>query len=224
MNCCVDEPAGSPPPALAGSASDDGAPLGGAPVGGFGPGVPGGVRVPKIRVSRRRYPRAAAPPCRAAAAGAGEPCRIARLARGGRARPRRGGAGAAASRIAHPHVDVGIDLLEPLAQLLDRVGVLLDLAGQLAHLSFDLLHADLGAGGAAAEVAVRAHRGRRTAIDLPLQHVEVALDAVEPFLHRGVLGPRRRRREQHDDRKRQQSATTRHHHMPNHQTKPRKPG
>ena len=87
-------------------------------------------------------------------------------------------------------LDIAVDLFDPLAQLVDLVDELLDPPGQLAHLLFEAVHPNFAAGGAAWVAAH--HRRRRAAIDLALQHVEVALEAVEPLQRQAVLAARRR--------------------------------
>src|SRR6266849_1768894 len=66
-------------------------------------------------------------------------------------------------------------------------------------------------------------RWRRTAIDLPLQHVEVALQAVEALLRRAILGPGRRRRDGQRDAERHTQKRTRQERSPEHSWTPRTP-
>ncbi len=90
--------------------------------------------------------------------------------------------------MAEPHIDVAVHLLEPLAQLTDVIGHVLDPPGQVAHLLLEPIHPDLKIDGDIAALT----RGRRlvaaVAVDLPLEHAEVAFDAVEALLRRRVLG------------------------------------
>ena len=78
-------------------------------------------------------------------------------------------------------------------ELLGLVDEFLDPPGQVTHLSFEPAHAEFGTDRRAALTACHRRR-RRAAIDLPLQHVEVALEAIEPLLRRAILAPARHRR------------------------------
>jgi hypothetical protein len=77
--------------------------------------------------------------------------------------------------LVEPRLDIAADLLDALPHLLDLIDELLDAPGQVAHLSLEAIHADFGIDGR----ATAARRRRRAAIHLPLQHVEVALEAIE---------------------------------------------
>jgi hypothetical protein len=93
--------------------------------------------------------------------------------------------------LADTSIDIAADLLETPAQLLDLIGEFLDPASQLPHALFQTVHAKLGINRHA---GVAAHWRRRAAIDLALQHAEIAFDTVEAVLRRAVLAKRRRRR------------------------------
>ncbi len=114
-----------------------------------------------------------------------------RRRRVGRRRRRRAGP---YSQLAEARVDIAVDLLDPLADLFDLVCELLDSPGEVAHLRLEPIHADVLVDRRAGIVARR--RRRCAAIHLPLQHVEVALQAIEPLLCRGVLAPGHDRRGQ----------------------------
>jgi len=93
--------------------------------------------------------------------------------------------------LTQPRLRVAIDLLETLTQAIELIHELLDPAGQLTHLRFDAVHAEFGIHRNA---GVAARHGRRpAAIDLPLQHVEVALQPVEAIVGRAILAMRRYR-------------------------------
>ncbi len=87
-------------------------------------------------------------------------------------------------------------LPETLADLRDLVGQFLDPAGEIAHLLLEPVHADLGIDQPAAAFGTGGRR-RQAAIDLALQHVEVAFQAVQTFIGRSVLAVYRRGRDAH---------------------------
>ncbi len=91
---------------------------------------------------------------------------------------------------AEPLVDVARQRVEPALHLREIVGDLLDLASEAAHLVVELAEAHLGI-----DRCLRvgwAHRHRRAAgagaaVDLALQQVHVALEAVEPIEQRAKV-------------------------------------
>jgi hypothetical protein len=99
--------------------------------------------------------------------------------------------------LAESQVDVAVDLLETVPQLLDPVHRVLDAAGQFAHLGFQSVHAQLGIDRPCRPSAD--HRGRAATVNLPLQHAEIPLQAIQAVLHRPVLRACRRDRQDHDD-------------------------
>ncbi len=131
---------------------------------------------------------------------------------GSPAAARRGGGASAEAcpwPLTEPHVDVAIHLFEALAQLVHIVGHILDPAGQVAHLLLEPIHPDLQVDGDITGGGAGRRRIAAVAVDLPLQHAEIALDPVEAFLHRRILrgilgsgilgiGHRHRRHRKHD--------------------------
>jgi hypothetical protein len=101
--------------------------------------------------------------------------------------------------LAKSQVHVGVDLLETAPQLLDPVHRVFDAAGQLAHLGFQSLHANLGIDRACRRSAD--DLGRAAAVNLPLQHAQIPLQAFQAVLHRPILRACRRRRQDHDDKR-----------------------
>jgi hypothetical protein len=99
--------------------------------------------------------------------------------------------------LAESHVDVAVDLLETASQLLDPVSRVLDVSGQLAHLGFQSVHAQLGIDRPCRTSA--SHLRRATAINLPLQHAEVPLEAIQALLHPSILRACRGVRQNHGD-------------------------
>jgi hypothetical protein len=99
--------------------------------------------------------------------------------------------------LAESQVDVAVDLLETAPQLLDPVHRVLDASGQLAHLGFQAVHAKLGIDCPCRPSAD--HLGGGAAVDLPLQHAEIPLQAIQAVLHRPVLRACRRVRQGHGD-------------------------
>ena len=104
--------------------------------------------------------------------------------------------------LAESQVDVAVDLLETAPQLLDPVHRVLDASGQFAHLGFQSVHAQLGIDRPCRPSAD--HRGRAAAVDLPLQHAEIPLQAIQAVLHRPILRACRRGRQGHDDERQEQ--------------------
>jgi hypothetical protein len=101
--------------------------------------------------------------------------------------------------LAESQVDVTVDLLETAPQFLNPVHRVLDAAGQFAHLGFQSAHAQLGIDCPSRPSAD--HRGRAATVNLPLQHAEIPLQAIQAVLHRPVLRARRRGRQDHDDKR-----------------------
>jgi hypothetical protein len=99
--------------------------------------------------------------------------------------------------LAESQVDVAVDLLETVPQLLDPVHRVLDAAGQFAHLGFQSVHAKLGIDRPRRPSV--GHGGRGATVNLPLQHAEIPLQAIQAVLHRPVLRACRRGRQYHDD-------------------------
>jgi hypothetical protein len=81
------------------------------------------------------------------------------------------------------------ELFDSPAQLLDTICVFLDPAGQLAHLGFEPIHAKLGIDGRVAARRVNRNRTTATVIDMPLQHVQIAFEPIEPLVWRAFLRP-----------------------------------
>jgi hypothetical protein len=99
--------------------------------------------------------------------------------------------------LAEPQVDVAVDLLETAPQLLDPVHRVLDASGKFAHLGFQSVHAKLGIDRRRRPSAN--HLGGAAPINLPLQHAEVPLQAIQAVLHRALLRACRRGRQTHED-------------------------
>jgi hypothetical protein len=78
--------------------------------------------------------------------------------------------------LAKPHVDVAVDLFQAPPELFNAVYRVFDSAGQVAHLRFQPIHAKFGVDRRAG--ACQDRRAPAIAIDLPLQHAEVPLQAV----------------------------------------------
>jgi hypothetical protein len=97
--------------------------------------------------------------------------------------------------LAESQVEVAVDLLETAPQLLDPVHRILDASGQFAHLGFQAVHAKLGIDRRSSAN----HLGRAAPVDLPLQHAEITLQAIQAVLRRSVLRECRRGRQGHDD-------------------------
>src|SRR5271165_3647052 len=87
--------------------------------------------------------------------------------------------------LGEPQVDVAIDLLDTPPQLLDPVCRVLDAPGQFAHLRFQPIHAQLGVDRRRRPPADEL--GRAAAIDLPLQHAEIAFQAIQAILDSPIL-------------------------------------
>jgi hypothetical protein len=98
--------------------------------------------------------------------------------------------------LAEPQVDVAVDLLETAPQLLDPVHRVLDASGKFAHLGFQSVHAKLGIDRRRPSAN---HLGGAAPVNLPLQHAEVALQAIQAVLHPALLRACRRGRQAHDD-------------------------
>ena len=75
--------------------------------------------------------------------------------------------------------------------MLDPVCRVFDASGQLAHLCLEPIHAQLSVDRAG---TCGDDRAWSAAVDLPLQHAEVLLQAVQAVLHRPVLRVRGRDR------------------------------
>jgi hypothetical protein len=101
--------------------------------------------------------------------------------------------------LAESHVDVAVDLLETALQLLDPVHRVLDASGQFAYLGFQSVHAELGIDRPCRPRAN--HRGRAASVNLPLQHAEIPLQALQAVLQRPVLRACRRVRQGHRDKR-----------------------
>jgi hypothetical protein len=76
-------------------------------------------------------------------------------------------------------------LLKTAPQLLDTVDRVLDPPSQLAHLGLHAVHPQLGVDCGCRSCA--GNLGRPPAINLPLQHAEIPLQAIQPVLDRTVL-------------------------------------
>ena len=87
--------------------------------------------------------------------------------------------------LAESQVDVAVDLLETAPQLLDPVHRVLDASGQFAHLGFQSVHAKLGIDRSCRASACQLGGG--AAVDLPLQHAEIPLQAIQAILHPPLL-------------------------------------
>jgi hypothetical protein len=98
--------------------------------------------------------------------------------------------------LAESQVDVAVYLLETAPQLLDPVHRVLDASSQFAHLSFQSIHAQLGIDRPRRPSAN--HLGP-AAVNLPLQHAQIPLQAIQAVLHRPVLRACRRVRQGHGD-------------------------
>ena len=101
--------------------------------------------------------------------------------------------------LAESQVDVAVDLLETVPQLLDPVHRVLDAAGQFAHLGFQSVHAKLGIDRPCRPSA--SHLGGGAAVDLPLQHAQIPLQAIQAVLHPPVLRACRCVRQAHDEKR-----------------------
>jgi hypothetical protein len=99
--------------------------------------------------------------------------------------------------LAESQVDVAVDLLETAPQLLDPVHRVLDASSQFAHLGFQSIHAQLGI-DRPRRASVN-HLGRAAAVNLPLQHAQIPLQAVQAVLHGPVLRARYGGRQGDDD-------------------------
>src|SRR5262249_29896684 len=110
---------------------------------------------------------------------------------------------AAALQLAEAKLDVALQLLQVLPKLLNLVGGFLDLSRHRAHLVFNSTDAHLEVDRRVG-IARRRRRNRRipsaAAVDLSLQKIDVALEAVQAIEQRAnilLLGARERRRRQH---------------------------
>ena len=100
-----------------------------------------------------------------------------------RHRPHRGDGDAFAGcpcALAKSYIDVAVDLLQASPQLLDPVHRIFDPAGQLAHLRLEPIHAEFGIDRRTG--ARDDGRAAASAVDLPLQHAEIPLQAIETVL------------------------------------------
>jgi hypothetical protein len=104
--------------------------------------------------------------------------------------------------LAKSQVEVAVDLFETASQLLDPVHRVLDASGQFAHLGFQSVHAKLGIDRSCRPNAC--HLGGGAAVDLPLQHAEIPLQAIQAILHRPLLRACRRVGQGHGDERQEQ--------------------
>jgi len=103
--------------------------------------------------------------------------------------------------LAKSHLDVVVDLLKAVPQLIDSVDRGLNASGQVAHLRFQAIHAQFGVDRRRSWAA---GLDRSAAIDLPLQHAEIPLQAIQAVLYRPVLRTRRRVRHDRSDKRQQE--------------------
>jgi hypothetical protein len=90
--------------------------------------------------------------------------------------------------LSEPHVDVAVDLFKALAQLLDLIGLVFQASGQIAHLLLEPIHTHLHVDGdIAAALGAWRRFTSRCAIDLALEHTEIAFQPIQSLLGGGVL-------------------------------------
>jgi hypothetical protein len=115
------------------------------------------------------------------------------------------------------HIDVAVYLFEALAQLFDLVRHVLDTASQVAHLLLDPVHPNLEVDSDIAAGDAGWSRVPGVAINLPLQHAEIPLHAIEALLRRGVLRESHRYRRDREHSQQQDRTDWRQDGSPDHQ-------